>query len=69
MEEACHGAAILAGVGVGIYKDIIEACEATIAMSDTVVEPVSENVRIYNEKQQIFRELFMSIREFYPRII
>ena len=53
-EEACHGAAILAGVGVGVYKDIKEACQATITMSDKVVEPIRENVKIYNEKQSVF---------------
>lgn len=68
-EEACHGAAILAGVGVGVYRDIKEACQATISMSHEVVEPIRENVKIYNEKQQIFHDLFYSIRDLYPRIV
>ncbi len=68
-EEACHGAAILAGVGVGVYRNIKEACEATITMSDEVVEPIRENVKIYDEKQRIFHDLFFHIRDLYPRII
>ncbi len=68
-EEACHGAAILAGVGVGVYKDIKEACQATITMSDKVVEPIRENVKIYNEKQSVFHDLFYSVRDLYPRIV
>lgn len=68
-EEACHGAAILAAVGVGIYKNIEEACNSTITMNDTIVEPICENVKIYQEKQQIFHELFFRIRDLYPRII
>lgn len=68
-EEACYGAAILAAVGVGIYRDIKEACEFTITMSDVVIEPIRENVKIYNEKQKIFCDLFFKVRDLYPRIV
>lgn len=67
-EEACHGAAILAGVGVGLYPDIKEACEATIQMSPVVTDPIPENVKVYNEKQQIFHDLYFSVKDLYPRI-
>lgn len=68
-EEACHGAAILAGVGVGLYANIKEACETTIQMSPAVVEPIPEHVKIYNEKQQIFHDLYFSVKDLYPRIV
>lgn len=67
-EEACHGAAILAGVGVGLYPNIKEACETTIQMSPVVIEPIAENVKVYNEKQQIFHDLYFSVKDLYPRI-
>ena len=64
-EEACHGAAILAGVGVGLYANIKEACERTIRMSTAVVEPIPEHVKIYNEKQQIFHDLYFRVKDLY----
>ena len=64
-EEACHGAAILAGVGVGLYANIKEACERTIRMSTAVVEPIPEHVNIYNEKQQIFHDLYFRVKDLY----
>ncbi|MDD3337556.1 MAG: xylulokinase [Lachnospiraceae bacterium] len=68
-EEACQGAAILAAVGVGLYADVKEACTATVRMSDAVTEPIAENVKIYNEKQQIFHELYFRVKDLYPRIV
>ena len=37
-------------------------------MSPEVVEPIPENVKIYNEKQEIFHDLYYSVKELYPRI-
>ena len=67
-EEACQGAAILAAVGVGFFKDIKEGCQAAVTMSPEVVEPIPENVKIYNEKQEIFHDLYYNVKELYPPI-
>ena len=68
-EEACQGAAILAAVGVGFFKDIKEGCQAAVTMSPEVVEPILENVKIYNEKQEVFHDLYYSVKKLYPRIV
>lgn len=68
-EEACMGAAILAMVGIGIYGSIQEACRETVRMSDRVIEPIQENVRIYREKQQLFHELYERTRDLFPRTV
>ncbi len=67
-EEACQGAAILAAVGMGCYKDIPEACRATVALSDEVTEPDPEKVKIYREKQAVFHDLYQSVKDLYPRL-
>ena len=66
-EEACQGAAILAAVGIGAYPDIPAACRAMVAMSDEAVEPVPENVKVYEERQAVFHELYMRVKELYRR--
>ena len=68
-EEACQGAAILAAVGVGFFRDIPEACRATVTMSTEVVEPIAEHVKIYNEKQEIFHDLYGSVQGLFSRIV
>lgn len=67
-EEACQGAAILAAIGVGIFKDAEEACGAVVRMRPGCTEPIRENVLRYREQQEIFRELYYSVRDLYPRL-
>lgn len=67
-EEACLGAAILAAVGVGIYPDVKTACKQIVTFSPEVTEPIAENVKIYREKQQIFHDLYFTVKDMYPRL-
>lgn len=67
-EEACLGAAILAAVGVGIYKDIHTACETIVKLEAEVVEPIQENTMRYQEYQSLYRELYGSVKGLYSRL-
>ncbi|WP_342046834.1 xylulokinase [Bacillus sp. OTU530] len=57
-EEACVGAAIIAGVGVGIYPSLEEACKKLISFHSEIVEPIRENVEIYSHYYELFKELY-----------
>lgn len=57
-EEACYGAAIMASVGTGIYPDVYAACREMVKWSPEVTEPIRENVQIYQERQEIFSQLY-----------
>ena len=67
-EEACQGAAILAAVGCGMYRDIKEACSRIVKINDCPVEPVTEHVKRYREQQALFRELYLKVKDLYPRL-
>lgn len=67
-EEACQGAAILASVGCGIYNDIKEACDAIVKVNETPAEPIQANVEIYRRQQQLFKELYLKVKDLYPRL-
>ena len=67
-EEACLGAAILAAVGAGVYPDIEMACREMVRWNPGATEPMAENVRIYKEKQEIFRELYQSVKQIFPKL-
>ncbi len=62
-EEACQGAAMMALVGIGAYKDLAQAASAVVKMSPDVVEPIPENVKIYEEKQAIFHQLYEGTKD------
>ena len=64
-EEACTGAAILAGVGIGIYKSLEEACSAVIKYSPKITSPNHENVKIYNEAFEKFKLLYSNNRSLF----
>lgn len=62
-QGAAYGAALLAGVGVGFYKDVMEACEATIRVTEQVNPGPS--ARTYAEFYPRYRALYPALaREF-----
>ncbi len=56
-EGAAHGAALLAGVGVGVWSSVDEACEAAVHVR-TRVEPNAESARVMNERYKAFQSLY-----------
>lgn len=60
-EGAAYGAALLAGVGAGLYRDVHDACAQTIRVTDRV-EP-SENARIYADYYPIYRALYPALAQ------
>ncbi len=58
-EGAAFGAALLAGVGAGLYKDVQEACAQTIRVTDQV-EP-GPNAAAYAEYYPIYRKLYPTL--------
>jgi xylulokinase len=62
-EETAFGAAILAGIGAGIYHDAEHAL-ATIQSASKFVEPVEADVQIYRDYyRQVFLPLYESLRD------
>jgi autoinducer 2 (AI-2) kinase len=59
-ESTALGAALYAGVGAGLYRDIGEAVGSVVRM-DRTVEPVPENRRVYDERYAAWRTLYQRI--------
>jgi sugar (pentulose or hexulose) kinase len=60
-EASALGAAILAGIGVGIYSDNIEAYERTFK-SGKLYKPNGTLVKKYNEYYGIYKKLYPSLK-------
>jgi xylulokinase len=60
-EGAAYGAAILAGVGVGLWSSVDAACEAIVKVSNRI-SPNQENVATMDRQYSMFRKLYPSLR-------
>ena len=59
-EPGCLGAALLAGVGVGEYKDIQSAMIQAVQVK-SVVSPDLRNSALYNEKRNVFNKTYRAL--------
>jgi xylulokinase len=62
VEAAAVGAALLAGVGVGVYPDALAACQQTVEWRDEVIRPIPENVALYQGAYHTFRQLYPALK-------
>ncbi len=60
-EGAAYGAAILAGVGAGAWKNVDEACDAVIRVAHRV-RPVPENCTVLQRNYQTYRRIYPALR-------
>ena len=65
-EGGAFGAAILASVAAGVYSDVTSACDAMIETGDEVT--VSADADVYAERYEIYRSLYPTLRETFPRL-
>ncbi|MDR2599128.1 MAG: xylulokinase, partial [Oscillospiraceae bacterium] len=61
-EGPALGAAILAGVGVGLYPSVSEACKKLIVVNPAQ-NPIAENSAKYEEYYKLFCSLYPSMKE------
>ena len=66
-EGPALGAALLAGVGTGLYADVEEACHAVVKVSRGA-SVIEENARVYDEYYRIYGELYPALKATFGRI-
>jgi xylulokinase len=66
-EGPALGVALLAGVGVGEYASVPEACEAAIKQV-TCQKPIEENAKIYEKFYEVYRGLYPSLKGHYRQV-
>ncbi len=65
VEAAAVGAALLAGVGVGVYADVADAVAQAVRYADAVVTPDPENAARYALLADIFSALYPALAPTY----
>lgn len=59
-EGAAYGAALLAGVGCGVWSTVDEACDRVVRVAETI-HAVPEHVAILDERYNRFRTLYRAL--------
>jgi xylulokinase len=67
-EQACLGAAIVAGIGAGIYPGVEAASAALVKYDDRIYEPRKEHQTMYREYHALFRELYARNMDLFKQI-
>jgi xylulokinase len=63
-EGAAYGAAILAGVGAGIWQSVDEACDAIVNTASTT-NPDLERVGVLNGRYDQYKRVYPALRDIY----
>jgi xylulokinase len=66
-EGAAFGAALLAGVGAGLWKDVPIACEAAVKIVSTTL-PNPAQVDVYHQAYPIYRELYPALKPSFEKM-
>ena len=66
-EGPALGAAILAGVGTGVFSSVEQACEK-IVIPDNIHEPDDANVAAYKPYYDLYKTLYPALRESYHKL-
>ncbi len=66
-EGAAYGAALLAGVGAGVYKSVLEATAATIRVVDRT-EPIAANASTYEGYYEQYHALYGQLKPTFDAI-
>jgi xylulokinase len=66
-EGPSFGAAIMASVGYGLYKNVDDACNSLIKVTDSVY-PIQENVEKYNKLYPIYVSLYSRLKGAFEEI-
>ncbi len=66
-DTTAFGAALLAGVGTGLYRNVPEACKATVRIVDRT-EPVGASQDVYNQYYPIYQSLYKALKPAYDAV-
>lgn len=66
-EGAALGAAILAGVGSGVYESVEAACDLLITEAQST-GPIREHVAVYETYHELYKELYDDLKQSYKKL-
>ncbi|MGD1816171.1 MAG: xylulokinase [Pleomorphochaeta sp.] len=62
-EQSGVGAAISAGIAIGVYKSYEDAFGKIIKLNKETIKPIAENVELYNKYFRIYENLYINTKD------
>lgn len=62
-EQAGFGAAIAAGVGAGVYRNLEEGCGAAVHYRDEIIQPNAQRHEIYQDYYTLYKEAIRNAQQ------
>ncbi len=66
-EKSATGAAMIAGIGTGVFPSFEDACQKTVVFGEETL-PVQEHITRYNESYQLFKTLYPTLKESFAEV-
>ena len=66
-EKSATGAAMIAGVGAGVFSSFEDACQRMVAFGEELA-PIAANAPRYEETYQIYRDLYPALQPHFARM-
>jgi xylulokinase len=66
-EGAAYGAALLAGVGAGAWKDVATACRDVVKITGST-QPDGSQVKTYLASYELYRKLYPALKELFAEM-
>jgi xylulokinase len=66
-EGAAYGAALLAGVGAGVWSDVPSASDACIKITGST-QPVPSEMDVYRQAYPVYQDLYPALRSSFDRM-
>jgi xylulokinase len=66
-EGAAYGAALLAGVGAGVYQDVSEACGRAVQVVRRTA-PIGASAALYNQFYPVYRALYGALKPSFDQV-
>lgn len=66
-EGAAFGAALLAGVGLGVWKDVPTACKKSVRITGTTL-PQSQNYAVYRRAYAVYHDLYPALQPLFKKM-
>ncbi|WP_196599901.1 xylulokinase [Pectinatus frisingensis] len=67
-EGPALGVAILAGVGAGIFKDVVSACDQFIK-TDSICNPIPQEHNYYEKGHALYKKIYVQLKNCYSELV
>ncbi len=66
-EKSATGAAMIAGIGTGVFESFEEACQRTVTLGEEIM-PIIDHTACYEDYYQLYRSLYPQLKDSFSEV-